>query len=163
MSSLVRVVVLVDRYGGAIEYDLHTLAGLDLLDFFRHDLSWRKLLDLVDRLPAGSAYWAARADDDELAEDTLRELGGKLPKGGGPPPLSDMSLTNQLLMSVVDGLTVVRDRVERSAGGKPSEPKALPRPTMALGRAMAMLETLQVEDLVAEVYEAMGRSTTPTR
>lgn len=162
MTCLARAVQLIDRYGDAIEYDLHTRAGLDLLDFFRGKYTWRKLLVIVDHLPTGSAYWTARAADEELAEeiaeqDRQDEKAGRV-RPPAAPPLSDMTLTNQLLMTLVDLQDVAVNRLERLLGGRPSPPRPLPRPLTAVDKAKELREATRVKDLIAEVAEAQARN-----
>ena len=94
-----RLVWLIGRYGEAIEYDLHATFTLDLLDFFRHKYSWRKLEALLSRLPSGSAFWAAKADDDEAAAAWLAQSGDRPQRPVGPD-LQEMSYTNQLLLDI---------------------------------------------------------------
>lgn len=163
MTCLARAVQLVDRYGDAIEYDLHTRAGLDLLDFFRGKYSWRKLLVILDHLPVGSAYWAARAGDDELAEELAVKLRADEKRGaptqeGGAPALSDMTLTNQTLMSLVDAAMITNALLDRLGGGKPSQPSFLNRPATALEKAKALVEAEKMTDLMNEVAEAQARN-----
>ena len=45
----------IDRYGEAIEWDLHERLGLDLVALVR-SRSWAKLARLIDRLPSDSHY-----------------------------------------------------------------------------------------------------------
>lgn len=156
--------LLVDRYGEAIEYDLHTRAGLDLLDFFRGIYSWRKLCAILDRLPSGSAYWAARLDDDEAADemDKARKAAdkgkGSVSDKPAPPSLAEMDLRTQLAMSTNDLLLVVVDRLERLAGHTGEGPKPSPRPTTAMGRIKERAERAQITDLVAEAHAAQARA-----
>ena len=156
MSRLARLAMLIDRYGEAIEYDLHTM-GLDILDFFRHRLSWRKLDVILARLPAGSAFWAARADDDEAAKATI-EAHGIPAKGDGAPALADMSLANQLVLTTNDLLLVLVDRMERLGGGTPTPPKPTPRPRTAWQRAEKAYESARMDLLLVEVAEAQTRN-----
>lgn len=153
--------LLVDRYGGAIEYDLHARLGLDLLDFFRGTYSWRKLLGMLDRLPSGSAYWAARLDDDAAAAElaALHKAQGveDKPAPSAPPALAEMELSNQLLMELVDGVSAAVDRLERLGGASGDPPKPMPRPLTARARLAARREHTQYTDLVAEARAAQAR------
>ena len=67
---------MIERYGYAIEADLHRHYGLDLHDFFRGKYPWRKLLTLIDLLPEDSAFLEARECDPQHAERILAEAGG---------------------------------------------------------------------------------------
>lgn len=155
MSRLVRLVQLINRYGPAIEFDLHDRFGLDLLSFFRHELSWRKLDVLVQGLPSGSAFWAARADDDELAAAVLGDK--NYSPGGGAPALTEMSYTNQLLTDAVDLLAHVVDRVERLRVKKSGRVKPAPRPETAMSRVTRAKEDSYIDNLRAEVQSAQAR------
>lgn len=154
---MARVVVLIERYGAAIEYDFHATLGLDLLDFFRHRHTWRKFLRLVDQLPSGSAYWAARADDDEAAESVLRRFGLNPPKAGATP-LAEMSATNRLLLDLIDWQQLVVQQLALLRGAKPGTVRPAPRPTTALERARNRVEASDMADLVAEAYAAQARA-----
>lgn len=157
MSRLAVLVEVVDRYGPAIEYDLHQHLGLDLLDFFRHKHSWMKLDRLIWQLPSGSAFWAARTDDDEAAKAMLERHGDK-PRPRAVPPLTEMTRTNQVLLDIVDWLQLTVDRLERLGGNKPPVPERAPRPTSALERVEHQQEAAAVADLVAEAYAAQERA-----
>ena len=154
---MARVVTLIERYGNAIEYDLHAVFGLDLLDFFRHRYTWRKLDVLLAQLPSGSAFWAARADDDEAAAAVLRASKGAKPKGG-PPPLTEMTRTNQLLLDLLDMQQVIVQRLTALAGHKPGSIHPAPRPDTGMSRAARQAEVRSVEDLVAEAHAAQARA-----
>ena len=154
---MARLVTLVERYGDAIEYDLHAVFGLDLLDFFRHRYTWRKLDTLLAQLPSGSAFWAARADDDEAAAAVLKANQGRRPAGGAPP-LTEMSTTNQLLLDLLDMQQVIVQRLTSLAGHKPGTIRPAPRPDTGMSRAKRRVEEQRVEDLVSEAYAAQARA-----
>ena len=154
---MARLVTLVERYGDAIEYDLHAVFGLDLVDFFRHRYAWRKLDTLLAQLPSGSAFWAARADDDEAAAAVLRANNGRRPKGG-PPSLTEMSTTNQLLLDLLDMQQVIVQRLSALAGHRPGTIRPAPRPDTGMSRAAERAEQQAVEDLVAEAHAAQARA-----
>lgn len=157
MSRLVRLAQLIGRYGGAVEHDLHCRFGLDLLDFFRHRLSWRKLDELVSRLPAGSALWAARADDDEAAAAQLEHMPDD-PAGDAGADLQEMTTSNQLAMLTVDLLVALVARVDVALGNKPAKVRPLPRPQMALERARTLRESKRMDALRAEVHAAQTKT-----
>lgn len=127
---------------------------MDLLDFFRGRWSWAKLLRLVGRLPEGSQYWAARLDDDELAEAFLAREDKHADKDGRPEGLrfEEMSSTNQLLASVVDGLSLVSAQLDALMG---HEGKATPYPrrVAAVERARERAEIAK-DDWIARAVEA---------
>jgi hypothetical protein len=71
---------LIERYGGAIEADLHHHYGVNLLDLWCGALSPRKVLNLIDHLPATSNYIAAVAGDDQLADQVRASPGPRAPR-----------------------------------------------------------------------------------
>lgn len=147
----------MDRYGEAIEADLHEHYGVDLLDFFRGVHSWRKLQLLIDKLPTSSHLSAARIEDDEMAERWL-ELNEDKKSSPTPPPWTDLTYQAQLLMAVVEGLEGLTHLVHSIAAGKATTPpKPLPRPRSALDRVKHKQVMKQHTSLVAEVYEAQNR------
>lgn len=154
---MARLVTLIERYGDAIEYDLHAVFGLDLLDFFRHRYTWRKLDVLLAQLPSGSAFWAARADDDEAAAAVLKANQGRRPAGGAPP-LTEMTTTNQLLLDLIDMQQVIVQRITQLGGGKPGTINPAPRPDTGMSRAKRNVEAQHVEALVAEAHAAQARA-----
>lgn len=156
-----RLVWLIGRYGEAIEYDLHATFTLDLLDFFRHKYSWRKLEALLSRLPSGSAFWAAKADDDEAAAAWLAQSGDRPQRPVGPD-LQEMSYTNQLLLDICDIQSVLVNRIEALlsayGGGKPSRVIPALRPETGIARARRKREETAIADLVAEAKAAQARN-----
>ena len=144
----------IDRYGEAIEWDLHERLGLDLVALVR-SRSWAKLARLIDRLPSDSHYMAAIAEDDEVAEAWLRANpeSGEKRRAGVRPKWTDMSAEAQLLMAVVERL----DTLSHQVGGIEKPPKPLPRPASALERVRRRMVERSHEALVAEVREAQQR------
>lgn len=119
----------MERYGEAIEADLHHFYGVDLLGLWRDEISPRKVLNLVDRLPSTSQYIAAIGQDDEHAANV------DMNAAPSPPPLTEWS-------PVVAGLAVVADRLGTlisvqvaRGGGTPPKMAPYPRPVTAAHRA----------------------------
>lgn len=86
-AGWVDLVERLNLYGPALEFDLLTACnGLDLLDWFRGRWSWDHLLRIASRLPPGSHYRSAMADDDELAAQIAEVHGppSKRPKRSRP-------------------------------------------------------------------------------
>src|SRR5690606_19251916 len=108
-SVLVTVIELVDRYGEAIEYDLHAVFNLDLLDFIRGRYRRGKLYRLLSQLPRNSRFRQAQADDEEYAELLLSKFAGTpAPKG---PPLGEYTLEAELLTGIGEQLERVVQRL----------------------------------------------------
>lgn len=146
---------MVDRYGEAIEYDLHDRFGLDLIDFFRGEHSWRKLGNLVSRLPVSSAFMEARLNDPEIAEAILESDGGE-----GPPPrpsLADYSPEVAVMSQAVNRLGEVVAAITWLGGGKPPRVTPLPTPLTGVDVARARREDRRHRELVDEVAEAQKR------
>lgn len=147
---------LVDRYGSAIEADLHAVYGLDLLDFFRGKHPWPKLARLLGHLRDGTLYWTAAARDRDLAKAIAERQGDEHGKPS-PLPLSEMSTTNQLLVSLVDGVTVAVRLLERLGGMKPEPPRRVPVERPAIADMLVHVAQQRLDDLVAEAEDAQRR------
>jgi hypothetical protein len=73
----------VNRHHKALEYDLSCI-GVDLLDFWRGEITLRKLRMYIDMLPTHSAFWSSvggHPDDRWTTTDGLlaRSLGLESP------------------------------------------------------------------------------------
>ena len=115
---------------------------------------------MLEQLPQGSAYWAARLNDEELAEAILAVKGEDeltKEKNQSLPAFTEMTYQNQLLMAVVDRLGSAIACLEALGGVKPTQVKALPRPLTALDKLLVKRETELTRELETEVYAAMER------
>jgi len=153
---------MVDRYGDAIEADLHHHYQLDLLDFFRGRHSWRKLANLLKRLPSTSQMVEALADDDEVGEAALRELEaeqkGKKPKGKSGPRLSEYSADVARLDVISDQLQGIQRVLAMMATHKPqAQIRPARRPETAFDRAKWRARVNRHDALVSEVEAAQAR------
>ncbi len=110
----------------------------------------------MNQLPAGSAYWAARADDDELAELALESAGDGAMSGSASPPLAEMSRPVQVLMDLADGLSGITARLDALLG-ETGRAHPYPRPDTAMSRARKRVMAEQRSDLLAEVAAAQER------
>lgn len=128
--------------------------ALDLVDFFRGRYTWRKLLTLLDHLPASSAYAEAMADDEERAEWLA-----SLPQDSTAraPRLSQWTPEVDLLAAILDRLGDVIRATIASGGGKPGDSPPYPRPTTAIDRARRTARYRRHLDLVEEVRQAQDR------
>lgn len=116
------------------------------------------MLRLVNQLPSGSAYWAARADDDELAELALESAGDEGSPGGVSPPLAEMTRQVQVLMDLADGLSGITARLDALLG-ETGRAHPYPRPDTAMSRARKRAIAAQRSDLLGEVIAAQERWT----
>lgn len=145
---------MIDKYGEAIEWDLQTRCGLDLLDFFRGRHSWRKLEMILSRLPGSSAYVEARVNDPEVAEHLASQPENDRPR---PPALSEFGPDVAMLANISDLLAVVVANLEALRNVKPGKPRMAPRPVTGVERARAARARLKHDDLVADVRAAQER------
>ncbi len=149
---------MVDRYGAAIEADLHRVYTLDLLDFFRGKFSWRKLKSLLNFLPAGSMVAEAIANDTELAEQLLeaeKKRREKSPDTG--PRVSEYSPEVQRLDNITDAIAYLTATVINVVGGKARQPRPAKRPETAFTRARQAATMARHHELLDEVAQAQAR------
>ncbi|NNG20494.1 hypothetical protein HJ590_13145 [Naumannella sp. ID2617S] len=114
--------------------------------------SWRKLRNLVERMPTASHYRQATADDEEAAERWLEAH----PQETAParPAWSETSYEAQLLTALgerIDQLILV------TAGDNASSLKPWPRPETAIERIKRRQRMQRHDSLVSEVKAAMDR------
>lgn len=96
------------------------------------DLAPREALNLIERLPQGSQFRAALADDDELAEQIGDDIeNAPVP----PPPLTEWSADHEKLTLIADRLgELIRLTSAANSKSLPPRYKPLPRPETALQR-----------------------------
>jgi len=92
---------------------------------------WRRLLNIIDRLPRHSAYVEALTDDEEFAEAMLAQ---GIPPGKATRRLADWSPTVELLTGILDRLAEVTQAIAASRGVKPRKIVRAPHPVTALDR-----------------------------
>ena len=107
---------------------------------------WTFALTLIDHLPRTSAFAAAVAQDDELAETV------EPPKASHTPPLTEWTPEVQALAAVVDRLAEVANAVFASGGGKPSRARPYPRPVTAFDRVRAKRSREAADDMVIQLF-----------
>ena len=151
------LVETIDRYGEAIEADLHREFGLDLLDFFRRVHPFAKLDRLIARLLRipRSFYRLALVEDEELAQQILETYGDEEVEDGGPD-LAVWSPEMARLTDIFDRLGELV-AVTAAAHGQGSRPKAAPRPSSAMDKALAQRSLERIDGIIAEVEEAQRR------
>lgn len=136
-----------------IEADLHHEYGLDLLDFFRGRLSWRKLSNLIRQLPSDSLTTEAMANDDELAES----MQATTDDNDSGPRVSEYSAEVARLDLLVDRVSELISVVVQVAGGKAPRVRPRKRPETAVSRAQKRRSEQRMSSLVAEVEAAQQR------
>lgn len=129
--------------------------GVDLATAWR-SRRWRRLLNLIDGLPAASHKGEAMAQDDELAQDQARELSGQL--GEPTRSLTEWTTETELLTLLVDllGEHLAFTAAVNSTDHKVHHPKPLPRPVRAIDRAMAHVMDDLFDDLMSDIEAAQG-------
>lgn len=142
-----RLAYLVDHYRAALTNDLLVHAGLDLGEEWR-ERRWRRLLDVIDRLPGHSHFSAAISNDEEHAAMVAKaaaERGETKPgesKNDGPA-LTTWTPEVAVLTQVLDAVnrvayTVAAVQAPKGKAGDP--PKPAKRPVTALERAYRLAE-----------------------
>lgn len=144
----------VDRYGEAIEADLHREYTLDLLDFFRGRYSWRKLRVLLEKLPSTSLMNEAMAQDDELAREFIDTISDHKDTG---PRLTEYTLGVERLDTLSDKISNLAAIVVSAAGGKPGRPRPAKRPETAFTRLRDARAIARHNNLLDEVITAQER------
>lgn len=148
----------VDRYGEAIEFDLHERFQLDLLDFIRGQYSRRKLAVLIERLPLASHYWQAKAADPDYAAEVLaaeaeaKKAGEKSPEHH--PPLSEWTPEVGRLADLIDLVQSLLHVTMAANGGSPGNATPAARPRTAIDEAKRNAEQAESDSLVQEVKQA---------
>lgn len=154
-SSRPYLIHVIDRYGPQIEADLHREFGLDLLDFFRGEHPWGKLLRLLDQMPVTSKYIIAqRADDDYVQRlvDSGIDLNAKqemTEDGYGP--------IEARLDNLADSVNAVRHALLQVAGEKPGNFTRVERPVNAIQKFKEKARLKRHYDLLDEVAAAQER------
>lgn len=117
---------------------------------------WRRLLNLIDHLPAASYYAEAQANDDEIARAWLAS-GNKASEYR--PRVSTWDPIVAELHNITDWLGAVYGAVLRSGGVKPPPVKPRPRPVTAIERMERRIREEQHDRLSAFV---LGRPRDPS-
>ncbi|AOE43717.1 tail assembly chaperone [Gordonia phage SpeedDemon] len=163
------LIQLIEEHGESIEWDLHSELNLDLLAFFRGEQPWPKLYRLLRKLPQGSRYKSALAENMELAkvlleleeaeqeEDWVNEL---LADEDDEPQEEELSPTSavghtqevELLMKITDWLQTVNSTLVgvNSAKGKRPRVRPHPRPVSAIQVLRREREKAAVRDVLSD-------------
>jgi hypothetical protein len=127
---------LVERYGDAIEWDLHHYWQLDITDFYNGRYTPRKLWVFIESLPRNSRYWAARSQDVELYRESVRR--GMKSRKSPPPEAYEFSPELEYLGVVAEQLNVISTQIYNRGAkkGRQKRPKPLRLPTPRTAAAM---------------------------
>lgn len=156
---------LVERlnvYGEALEFDIFERTGGDLGPWFRGELSWDHLLRIAAKLPAGSHYRAAMADDDELAARIAEEFGPPSKRRKSRrPPLVGFSTEVSYLHQITNQLnrlnwSVFAAQAEKAKRGSP--PKPVKGPESADDRWEIADARREHDEVVSQVLVRRGGS-----
>lgn len=117
---------------------------------------WRLLLNLIDHLPQNTWYQAAVSTDIDHAVMIMQAQreAKKNRRPGDAPPGPSMAIWSpevDMLARAVDAIQWTTFAVAKSQGGKPKEPKPVPRPATAQEVARLRLKNLDHEKMVARL------------
>lgn len=156
---------LVERlnvYGEALEFDVFERTGGDLGPWFRGELSWDHLLRIASRLPPGSHYRAAMADDDELAARIAAVHGPPSKrKKTRRPPLQGFTTEIQYLHDIRNALQRVPWAVfaaQAPSGKRGSAPRPAKGPETADDRYELLDARREHTEVVSQVLVRRGGS-----
>lgn len=110
---------------------------------------WRRLLNLIDRLPRNSGYVEAVANDDLVAEQILDR---PQPEGEKPQRrMSEYSADVEMLSVIADRLSEMINVLAAVNGAKPGPMQHAPRPVTALERVRERRRVTKHRAIVARV------------
>lgn len=144
-----RLIYMMQRYGSGIEFDLRNHLSVSATELFR-GRRWREMLNYIDMLPTNSHMNRLLMADEQYMEMVVEQQ-EKSPPGASRPSMADFSLTNNLLMQLVDAVhvnTAVNRGIANPKGPRPRiDP--LPRPYSAADKVRANLQKKQHEEMVS--------------
>jgi hypothetical protein len=110
---------------------------------------WRRLLNIIDRLPRDSAYFEALTEDEELAN---RMASAPEPEKRKPHRrMADWSPTVEILTAILDRLAELTQAVAALGGAKPRRLPRAPHPVTAIERVRSRRRQQHHESLVSRV------------
>jgi hypothetical protein len=142
----------LERYGDAVEYDLWTRQD-DLHDYFAGRKPWRKLANILRRLPSHSHFITAQRNDPELAEQLVQS--GVEPEKW-TPPATEWGLPELLTAALFDRLGNVITAVQAGPQRRPQQMDQFPRPETEIDRARRRLgrqAERELDELIAQAHE----------
>lgn len=143
-----RLAYMMQKYGEGIEFDLQHHLGVAAGRLWR-ERRWRELLSYVDMLPTNSHMNRLLVADEEYMELVVKQRD----KQDAPsrPSMAEFSLTNSLLMQLIDAVntnTVVNKAIANPKGPKPRV-DPVPRPYTAEERVRYRLQKEAHEQMVS--------------
>lgn len=111
---------------------------------------WKRLLRIIDQLPAHSRLAEARLDDEQVAEQILA-FEDKHPNAKPSRRVSDFTPEVDLLSTLVDRVGELTQAVVAAAGAQPRKVTPVPRPKTAVDRVRARRSLAKHRRLVARV------------
>ena len=64
---------MIDQYWAELEWDFQHVLGLNAMDWIAGKKDWRQFYRFKQRLGMGTAYFAAKANDPELAKELAKQ------------------------------------------------------------------------------------------
>lgn len=117
---------------------------------------WRRLLNIIDRLPRDSAYVEALSDDEQLAEQMIRQPD---PPKAPRRRMADWSPTVELLTAILDRLGEVTMTIAALGGAKPRKFPRAPHPVTAFERIRNRKREAKHRSVVARLLPGKNKKT----
>lgn len=133
-------------------------ARLDLATEWR-SRRWRRLLNLIDRLPRNSLFFEAISNDERLADQLAASAGDDKP-AKPTRRMADWSPTVEILTSILNRLGELTQAVAALGGAKPRKVQHAPYPVTAIEAARRRRREARHRMLVSRVLPK--RSDTPS-
>lgn len=121
---------------------------------------WRRLLNIIDRLPRDSAYIEALTEDEQLAEQLLRRQTGQPAAAKPRRRMSDWSPTVEMLTAILDRLGELTQAVAALGGAKPRQVPRAPYPVTAADRVRNRKRHEQHRSLVSRLLPPRDQRST---
>jgi len=125
-ASIKRLVYMLEKYGDAVQVDLHRHFRLSFTELW-HQRRWTDILRLIDHMPQDSHMNRLLTNDEEYMTAVLkRKKGGS--SGPGRPSMADWSQTNSMLAQLIDAVNKNTAVAQAAANPKAPQPKVDPYP-----------------------------------
>lgn len=152
-----RLVYMMQRYSGGIEYDLRRHLGLSLGELWRNR-RWRELLNLIDQLPTNSQMHALMTSDEEHMEALIRgSKGREAQPGAGRPSMAEWGQLESMVATLIDAVNKNTATNVAIANPKGPKPQIQPQP-----RPYTAAEKVQYK-IQREEHQAMVSVLKPSR